>query len=72
MTIREKNKGINGQRERGRKKAADERCQQNSGRWIAGREEVMDSAGKRKLKSEAAEGKSKKPPIRTAKPPRGQ
>lgn len=38
----------------------DERCQQNFGRWIAGRQAVTDSAGERKLKSEATEGKAKK------------
>lgn len=47
-------------KEKGGGKAADERCQQNSVRWIAGRQEVTDSAGKRKLKSKAAEGKATK------------
>lgn len=41
-------------------KAADERGQQNAGRWTAGRQEVTDSAGERKLKSKAAEGKATK------------
>lgn len=45
---------------KGEDKAADERCQQNSGRWTAGRQEVTDSAGERKLKSKAVEAKATK------------